>query len=98
VCFEHTGYARQKAEQWWFRLLSLDAESVSVPNTVNVALKLINAVKEVDQKQKVIGFKEPIRIATRKNGKYTEVKDYEFNRTQRHQEAFGQPSQADQHH
>jgi hypothetical protein len=24
-------------------------------------------------------IEEPVRIATRKNGKYTEVKDYEFN-------------------
>jgi hypothetical protein len=36
---------------------------------------------------------EPVRIATRKNGKYTEVKDYEFDRTERHQEASGQPGQ-----
>jgi DNA repair protein RadD len=97
VCFEHTGYARQKAEQWWFRLLSMDAESVSVPGTVNVALKLINAVKEVHEKQEVIGFKEPIRIATRKNGKYTEVKDYEFNRTKRHQKSFEWSNKADQY-
>jgi hypothetical protein len=39
---------------------------------------------------------EPVRIATRKNGKYTEVKDYEFDRTERNQEAFGRPSQASQ--
>jgi hypothetical protein len=38
-------------------------------------------------------IEEPVRIATRKNGKYTEVKDYEFNRTERNQEASGQPSQ-----
>ena len=25
------------------------------------------------------GIKEPVRILTRKNGKYTEVKAYEFN-------------------
>jgi hypothetical protein len=38
-------------------------------------------------------IEEPVRIATRKNGKYTEVKDYEFNRTERNQEASGQPGQ-----
>jgi hypothetical protein len=37
-------------------------------------------------------IEEPVRIATRKNGKYTEVKDYEFNRNKRNQETFGQPS------
>jgi hypothetical protein len=41
---------------------------------------------------------QPTRIATRKNGKYTEVKEYEFNRTERNQEASGQPGQTDQHH
>jgi hypothetical protein len=39
---------------------------------------------------------EPVRIATRKNGKYTEVKDYEFDRTERNQETSGQPGQTSQ--
>lgn len=43
-------------------------------------------------------IEEPVRIATRKNGKYTEVKDYEFNRTQRNQGTFEQPDQTDQQH
>jgi DNA repair protein RadD len=30
-------------------------------------------------------LKTPTRIATRKNGKFTEVKEYEFSRTERHQ-------------
>jgi DNA repair protein RadD len=33
-------------------------------------------------------LKTPTRIATRKNGKFTEVKEYEFSRTERHQDAF----------
>jgi DNA repair protein RadD len=33
-------------------------------------------------------LKTPIRIATRKNGKFTEVKEYEFSRTERHQDAL----------
>jgi hypothetical protein len=41
---------------------------------------------------------EPVRIATRKNGKYTEVKDYEFDRTERNQEASGQPGQTNPQH
>jgi DNA repair protein RadD len=36
-------------------------------------------------------LKTPARIATKQNGKFTEVKDYEFSRTERHQDA---PEQA----
>ena len=43
-------------------------------------------------------IKEPDRILTRKNGKYTEVKDYEFNRNKRNQETFGQSGQTDQYY
>jgi hypothetical protein len=39
---------------------------------------------------------EPVRIATRKNGKYTEVKDYEFDRTERNQESLKWSTEADQ--
>jgi DNA repair protein RadD len=87
VCFEHTGYARQKAINWWLRLLSTQEHLISVPDTVSTALKLIEAVKSVHKEQGFAGFKEPTRIATRKNGKYTEVKEYEFARTERHQDA-----------
>ena len=87
VCFEHTGYARQKAINWWLRLLSTQQDLISAPDTVSTALKLIESVKSVHQKQGFSGFKEPTRIATRKNGKYTEVKEYEFTRTERHQNA-----------
>jgi DNA repair protein RadD len=81
VCFNHIGYARQKAENWWMR-----REQKSMPSGTQEALEWLEFY-DID---------EPVKIATRKNGKYTEVKDYEFNRTQRHQEASGQPSQADQ--
>jgi hypothetical protein len=37
------------------------------------------------------GLKEPTRIAIKQNGKFTEVKEYEFSRTKRHQDA---PEQA----
>jgi hypothetical protein len=65
VCFSHIGYARQKAENWWMR-----REKKSMPSGTQEALQWI----EFDG-----GIEEPVRIATRKNGKYTEVKDYEFN-------------------
>jgi DNA repair protein RadD len=32
-------------------------------------------------------LREPVKIATRKNGKFTEVKEYEFDRIERHQDA-----------
>jgi DNA repair protein RadD len=78
VCFSHVGYARQKAENWWMR-----RERKSMPSGTQEALEWLE----------FYDIEEPVRIATRKNGKYTEVKDYEFNRTERHQKASGQPSQ-----
>jgi DNA repair protein RadD len=77
VCFSHIGYARQKAENWWMR-----REKKSMPSGTQEALKWLE----------FHNIEEPVRIATRKNGKYTEVKDYEFNRNKRNQETFGQPS------
>lgn len=38
-------------------------------------------------------LKTPTRIATRKNGKFTEIKEYEFTRTERHQNAFEEATQ-----
>jgi DNA repair protein RadD len=78
ICFNHVGYARQKAENWWMR-----RERKSMPSGTQDALEWLE----------FHDIEEPIRIATRKNGKYTEVKDYEFNRTERNQEASRQPSQ-----
>jgi hypothetical protein len=114
VCFEHTGYARQKAEQWWVRLTRttnennptlivlwgknnspwwFDAPYAShtphIPRTVEQALECIAAAKtHVEKGEKEYCLNEPTRIATRKNGKYTEVKEYEFARTERHQDAL----------
>jgi DNA repair protein RadD len=38
-------------------------------------------------------LKTPTRIATRKNGKFTEVKEYEFTRIERHQDALEEATQ-----
>jgi DNA repair protein RadD len=78
VCFDHMGYARQKAEQWWLR-----REKKFVPSVTQDAIDWTGLNK----------IEEPNRIATQKNGKYTEVKHHEFNRNQRHQESSGQPDQ-----
>jgi DNA repair protein RadD len=81
VCFNHVGYPKQKAQDWW-----LKRDKVYMPSGTQNALDCLQSHK----------IDEPVRIATRKNGKYTEVKDYEFNRTERNQEASGQPGQANQ--
>jgi len=68
VCFDHIGYASQKAVVWWLRR-SLDD---SYPNSVDQAIEVL-----MDEGQDYL--QTPRRIATRKNGKYTEVKEYEFD-------------------
>jgi len=65
VCFDHHGYAKEKAYQWWSRRNPNGIQ----PNNTFVAFGL--------NKQ----LSSPRRIATRRNGKYTEVKHYEFDRT-----------------
>jgi DNA repair protein RadD len=78
VCFNHIGYPKQKAQNWW-----LERDKFYMPTGTQDALDYLQ-LKRID---------EPVQIATRKNGKYTEVKQYEFSRTERHQEASGQPGQ-----
>jgi DNA repair protein RadD len=70
-CFDHEGYARQKAEQW-FRLVRPDGSTV-MPKSTHELMDWI-----------ALGFepKEPTRIATRLNGKFTEVVSHEFARTE----------------
>lgn len=65
VCFDHHGYAKEKAYQWWARRNPNGIQ----PNNTFVAFGLSKQLSS------------PSRIATRKNGKYTEVKHYEFDRT-----------------
>ncbi|MCA3380182.1 MAG: DEAD/DEAH box helicase family protein [Roseomonas sp.] len=57
VCFEHTGYARQKAEAWWKRRHA----DLPVPKTVEDALKLTDFLRE------------PVAIQVRPAGQYTEI-------------------------
>jgi DNA repair protein RadD len=65
VCFDHHGYAKEKAYKWWARRNPNGIQ----PNNTFVAFGLSKQLSS------------PARIATRKNGKYTEVKHYEFDRT-----------------
>jgi DNA repair protein RadD len=62
VCFEHTGYARQKAVQWWQKRLP----DLPVPRTVAEALALCDQLSK------------PARISVRPQGRYTEIIGYEF--------------------
>ena len=73
VCFNHTGYARQKAESWW-----LNREPVHYPTSVERILNWL-------QDHQII---EPTQIATRQNGKFTEITHYEFNRIKRNQKSL----------
>lgn len=79
ICFNHMGYAKQKAQDWWMR-----RDKTTMPSSTEEAIDWSAAIDK------------PVRIATRKNGKYTEVKSYEFDRNQRHQDTFRQSNQTDQ--
>ena len=68
VCFDHTGYASQKAVAWWLQR-SLDN---TYPNSVARAIEVVMG-------ERPDYLRKPRRIATRKNGKFTEVKEYEFD-------------------
>jgi DNA repair protein RadD len=68
VCFDHTGYAGQKAVSWIIRRSSKDYD---YPKSVADAIKTLLFEPKC--------LKKPDRIATRQNGKYTEIRDYEFN-------------------
>lgn len=57
VCFEHPGYARQKAVSWWARR----APGLPVPQRVDEALALRTRLKP------------PAEIAVRPSGRFTEV-------------------------
>lgn len=68
VCFDHGGFARQKAEQWWSR--RCETHLAQIPQTTSRAYALID---------QIVSLSEPTRIATRLNGKFTEVVSHDFN-------------------
>jgi len=63
ICFEHTGYPRQKACAWWTRR----APASPVPMTVADALPMAGALQK------------PIQIQVKQVGKYTEIVSARFN-------------------
>lgn len=80
VCFNHEGYARQKAENWWLRR---DVFCWGIPHDTVQAYALATQYTTSDGHHD--GIEEPTRIATIKNGKYTEIVSYEFPRTESHE-------------
>jgi len=63
LCFEHSGYAREKACQWWIRR----APGMPVPSSVVAALEIAPNV-----------LSRPSQIAVRRNGKYYDIVGAKF--------------------
>lgn len=62
LCFEHTGYPREKALSWWIRRINAQQDTrVELPRTIEEALGDAEALKR------------PIQIQVKQNGKYTEI-------------------------
>jgi DNA repair protein RadD len=62
VCLQHSGYARQKAVQWWQKR----APATQVPSTIEEALDNQTALAR------------PQRILVKPQGKYTEITGVAF--------------------
>ena len=62
VCFEHHGYARRKAEEWWRKR----APGIPVPRSVNEALAQSRHLER------------PSDISVRPSGRYFEITGYRF--------------------
>lgn len=72
VCFEHTGYPKQKAMTWWF---SRDTSANKIiPKTVAEALNRIEQLRE------------PTEIVVQKQGKHWQIMDYMNFREQNRKE------------
>jgi len=63
ICFEHQGYARRKAEDWWRKR----ASGQPMPCSVNEALALSRSLTR------------PGHIAVRPSGRYFEITGYRFD-------------------
>lgn len=63
VCFEHKGYARQKAADWWRKR----APGLPVPLSVNEAIAQANRLTR------------PSEISVRPSGRYFEISGYRFD-------------------
>jgi len=92
VCFDHGGYAAQKALKW-FKKRCEDGGNGGTFNPL-AACKIGDEITTADvfhwieyhrpEKHEYF-IAEPTRIATRKNGKFTEVIQHDFTRTESNQ-------------
>lgn len=62
VCLQHSGYPRQKAEQWWMRR----APHLPIPDTVDAALRVVTMLPA------------PSEIAVVQVGQYPEIRGLRF--------------------
>ena len=62
-CFNHEGYARRKAENWWVEM----GGSIPYPATTDEAMQRRDEIKH------------PELINVRQNGPYQEIVNYVFN-------------------
>jgi len=60
ICFEHEGYARQRAEAWWLEVKPA-AMGDYMPQTVDDAMQLVHTLIQ------------PVKIVTVPDGKYTRI-------------------------
>ena len=77
VCFEHQGFAKQKAEDWW-----IQRSLHPVPDSVGDALDCINRHM----------IRTPVRIRTKRDGKYFRVIDATYVDERPAPEAWHEPA------
>lgn len=68
ICFEHTGYARTKAEAWWSERVITEDCPASVDRAFKVLGQLTNG----------ISLHEPIAIRVDESGRYPRILDHAF--------------------
>ncbi len=66
ICFEHTGYARKKAEAWWSR----HSPGTQIPGSVALALADSGDLRQ------------PTEIEVRPDGSFFKVVSYRFPETE----------------
>ncbi|MBF0311472.1 MAG: DNA helicase, partial [Magnetococcales bacterium] len=69
VCFEHTGFPRQKAVSWWLRRAP---DGMRVPDSVAAAIPLLDHLRI------------PTEIAIRQGERFVEVMGFRFDEEVRH--------------
>lgn len=73
VCFEHTGYARQKAEAWWKRRDENYRCWAFVPDTAREALEFLTKSRWILSGEYESMIEKPTAITINESGKYPEI-------------------------